>query len=235
MITPARRWRNRILAQQKLRNSELLTSSPQDRRAAECELELDVRRLRESSEQIAQRIEIKRNELLPKWLPRVERYISSGESYRNPELVYCAIWSFDVGDFERGIDYALLAIEQAQPMPDNFSSSMGAFVADTVREWAEREYSHGRSVEPYFSQVFELVTDKWHLHEELTAKWYKLAARLLLRGADGKQAPATAFNNLDTLEQAQGLLLRARDLSDKVGAKTLYEKVTARIKALTRE
>ncbi|MEM5487064.1 phage terminase small subunit [Enterobacter cloacae] len=235
MITPAQRWRRGQLALKRLRNNELLSSSPQDKRAAECDIELDRRMLSEQCESLAQRAEMKRDILLPKWLPRVERYLAAGEVYPFLPLVMCTVWLFDVGELDQGIDYALLAIEQKQPMPENFSSSMGAFVADTVRDWTEQEYAAGRSVEPYFSRVFGLVTESWQLHEDIVARYYKLGARLALRGSDGLQARPSAISNLDVLERAQTLLQKARDTSSKVGAGTLLNNVTARIRALSRE
>ncbi|RTP98380.1 terminase [Enterobacter sp. WCHEn045836] len=235
MITPAQRWRRNQLALKKLRNNELLSSSAQDKRAAECDLELDRRMLSEQCESYSQRAEMKRDILLPKWLPQVERYLGAGDVHPFPPLVWCAIWLFDINDFDAGIDYALIAIEQQQPMPENFASSMGAFAADTVREWAEQEYAAGRSVEPYFSRVYQLVTESWQLHEEITAKYYKLAAQLALRGEDGLQAKPTAFSNLDLLERVQELLQKASSTSKKAGVGTLLDKVTARIRALSRE
>lgn len=235
MVTPAKRWQKSQQALKRLREGKQMGCSAQDRRAAEFDFELDRRSLSEAGESFAVRAEIKRDRLLPKWLPKVRAYLDAGQVYPYPPLVGCAIWLFDVGDFDAGIDYALMAIEQQQPMPDNFSSSMGAFVADTVREWAEAEYAAGRSVEPYFSRVFQLVTESWKLHEEIIAKYYKLAAQLALRGEDGLQAKPTAFSNLDVLERAQALLQKAAATSSKAGVGTLLDKVTARIRALSRE
>lgn len=235
MTTPAKRWQLSQRALKQLRDGKQMSGTAQDRRAAEFDLELDRRTLSEAGESLAKRAEIKRDKLLPKWMPQVKRYLDAGEVYPYPALVWCAIWLFDVNDFDAGIDYAIKAIEQQQPMPDNFASSMGAFVADTVREWAEAEYAAGRSVEPYFSRVFTLVVESWQLHEEITAKYYKLAAQLLLRGEDGLQAKPAALSNLDTLELAQELLQKASSTSKKAGVGTLLDKVTARIRALSRE
>lgn len=234
-MTPAKRWKQSQQALEALRKGQEMSGSAQDRRAAEFDLELDRRTMREQCESHAQRAEMKRDKLLPKWLPQVQRYLSAGEVYPFPALVWCAVWLFDVGDFDAGIDLALKCIEQQQPMPENFSSSMGAYVADTVREWAEQEYAAGRSVEPYFSRVFALVTDEWSLHEEITAKYYKLAGQLQLRGPDGLQAKPTAFSNLDVLERAQELLQLSKQASSKSGVGTLLNNVTARIRALSRD
>lgn len=234
-LTIAQRWRKKVLAQEKLRAGLALENSPGNRGVVQSDLALDVAHLRDL-ERVDQRVERKRDVLLPKWLPQVEQYIAEGEIYPYPALVYCMVWSFDVGDFERCIDYAEIAIGQGQPMPENFDNSAGAFVADNFRDWVEIEYSKGNSVEPYFSRVFTLITEKWPLHEELTARWYVLAARLALRGPEGKQCAPALLSNLDQLEKASNLLLKAEEVyPKKSGAKTLLNKVTARLRALTRD
>jgi len=39
--------------------------------------------------------------------------------------------------------------------------------------WADTEFEAGRSVEPYFSRVFDLA-ENWDLHDEIRAKFYRL-------------------------------------------------------------
>lgn len=234
-LTPAMRWRANVEAQRKLREQEALSNSPQDRRAADCDLAIDVKYLREGFELIEQRIGHKRTVLLPKWLPQVESYVAAGDNYAFPALGYCIIWLFDTGEFDRALSLADLAISQGQPMPENFASSLPAFVADTVREWADSEYEQGRSVEPYFSRVFPKVTSEWNLHEEIRAKWFVLAARLALRGEDGKQAAPSAFTRVAPLNTAAEHLNNAMALTKKSGARTLLNKIGARLRVLTRD
>lgn len=59
-------------------------------------MEQDIRRLRELP-RTADRIAMKRDELLPRWLPTVENYLAEGEVYANPIFAWCVIWLFDVG------------------------------------------------------------------------------------------------------------------------------------------
>ncbi len=41
--------------------------------------------------QMADRVELKRNKLLPKWLPTVESYLELGKAYANPVCLVCGL------------------------------------------------------------------------------------------------------------------------------------------------
>lgn len=231
-LTLAQRWKQKILAQEALRQGIALADTPESSDAMRDDLHLDVQQLRDM-ERREQREEYKLNVLLPKWLPQVEQYLAQSDIYPCPALVYCMIWSFDIGDFERCLELASVVVDEGQPMPENFSNSAGAFVADNFRDWVEAEYGKGNGVEPYFSQVFELITRVWRLNEELTARWFVLAARLALRGSDGRQAAPAQIVEPEKLTQALALLQQAEAVSPaKSGAKTLMNKVVSRLRAL---
>ncbi|HEO9045950.1 TPA: terminase [Enterobacter kobei] len=233
-LTPAQRWRKKIAAQQALREKTALDDSPANRSVAVSDLALDIQQLREI-EKVEDRIAHKVSFLLPKWLPQVEKYIADGMVYPFPALVYCMVWSFDAGDFERALDYAEISVEQGQHMPENFNTSPGAFIALSFRDWIEMEYGRGNSVEPYFSRAFSLITEVWEVNEELQAIWFVLAARLVLRGGDGKQTTPAQLSNIDQLEHAKIFLLGAEAVYPiKSGAKTLLNKIDARLRMLTR-
>ncbi|SQD04869.1 putative terminase, endonuclease subunit from bacteriophage origin [Escherichia coli] len=46
----------------------------------------------------------------------------------------------------------------------------------------------GHSIEPYFSRTFENIREKWRLHEDINAKWFKFAGLYLLRDEKGAAA-----------------------------------------------
>ncbi|HHX7278774.1 TPA: phage terminase small subunit, partial [Yersinia enterocolitica] len=164
-------------------------------------------------------------------LPTVERYLEGGIAHANPAFAWCVVWLFDVGNFDQALDWADIAIEQGQSTPENIKSTFATFVADTVMEWAETQASLGHSIEPYFSRTFANIRDKWRLHEEVNAKWYKFAGLLLLADKSGKPV-ATAIDDVETLLQADALLAQAGAFDVKVGVKTHREKIAARIRAL---
>lgn len=231
-MSPCQRHRARIKAAKALDNREALTASPVSFHLQKLELEADVERLR--SLPTADRIDMKRDELLPRWLPTVEAYLAGDKRYMNLALVYCVIWLFDTGEMERALDWADIAISEGQAMPENFKSTMPAFVADTVLEWATNEAAAGHSIEPYFSRTFNNIREKWRLHEDINAKWFKFAGLYLLRDENG--APrATAVEDVDVLEQADALLAQAEKYNKNAGVKTMRTKIAARINGLTAE
>ncbi|WP_411705641.1 phage terminase small subunit [Edaphovirga cremea] len=232
-LTPCQRYRARILAQQALDKKEALTSSPTSLHLQIGALTRDVERLR-SQEVIADRIEMKRDELLPKWLPTVEAYLESGAVHEHPVFAYCVVWLFDVGEMDKALDWADIAIEQGQKTPENFSSSFAAFVADTVLAWAQQQADNGHSVEPYFSRTFESVTEKWRIHEEIKAKWFKFAGLQLL-SVDGAKPAASALSDVATLQQADNLLAKAASFNPAIGVKSIRDKISSRIRALQKE
>jgi len=230
-LSPAQRHSQRVAMQQQLARLESVNTADSLHMQVR-EIEADVLRLR-SLELTADRVEMKRTELLPKWMPTVTSYLELGKVYANPVLAYCVIWLFDVGDYDQALDLADVAIEQQQETPGNFRTRFPAFVADQMLEWAEQASQAGEDLEPYFSRTFENVTQRWRLHEEITAKWFKFAGLLMLRDESG-QARATAIDNVETLLSADRLLAAAEAKYHKVGVATMRKTIKARIRSLER-
>ena len=130
------------------------------------------------------RQQLKRDELVPKYLDYVQRYRDSGLSFPNPVVMQVLVWLFDTEQFEAGLDLADFAMEQGQPMPERFKRNVQTFVADAVIEWAEAEQKAGRSPEPYVSDLLPRVDDEWQLTEQIPAKYHKL---LGIRALDAKE------------------------------------------------
>lgn len=194
-------------------------------------LERDIKQLRTISPR-AERTAQKRDVLLPRWKPFAQQHIDRKVASQNPIFVECIIWLFDTGQMQQALEWADIAIEQGQKMPARFKSGMPTFVADTMLEWAEAEAQQGRSVEPYFSRVFERVRSQWRLHEEISAKWFKFAAQLLLRDDNGTPR-ATAVDDVTTLQRADALLEQAEGFYRKIQVTTLRRQISARIRKLT--
>ncbi|EIY4984770.1 phage terminase small subunit [Klebsiella quasipneumoniae] len=196
-------------------------------------LDRDLQRLRDLP-QIKQRVDLKRDELLPKWAPYVERYLSAGEVYPYAVFGWCVIWLFDVGELERALDWANIAIAQDQPTPERLRSRFPAFVADQILAWAELQAESGHAIEPYFSRVFKHVREDWRLHEKHTAKFYKFAGELLLRDQTGTPAPSV-ITDRERLAKSLELLLVADRLWPKIGVKSRINRVEARLRQLEKE
>ncbi|RMQ48774.1 Phage small terminase subunit [Pseudomonas cichorii] len=118
--------------------------------------------------------ELKRSELLPKYLPYVQRYRESGLKLPNRVLVTVMIWLFDTVQFDAGHELAQFAMDQGQEMPERFKRDIPTFVADAVIEWAYAQYSAGRSPEPYLSDLLPRVDGEWALPEQIPSKYHKL-------------------------------------------------------------
>ncbi|AMO56564.1 phage terminase small subunit [Endozoicomonas montiporae] len=132
---------------------------------------------------------IKRDELIPRYLPYVTEYREQGEVFKNPVLVQLVIWFFDTGQIHQAIDWALLAIEQKQPMPERFNRSLQTFVADCVLDWSKMQKARGDGIEPYFSQVFQrLMDDHWPVPAAVQAKYHKQAGDLTMEAGQLQQA-----------------------------------------------
>ncbi|WGL58296.1 phage terminase small subunit [Kluyvera intermedia] len=232
-MTPCQRHRARVKTVQALDKREALTASPVSFHLQMLELKKDVERLR-SLPRTEDRVEMKRDVLLPRWMPTVEAYLAGDARFANPALVYCVIWLFDTGEMGQALEWADVAISESQATPENFKSTLPAFVADTVLEWATNEAAAGRSIEPYFSRTFENIREKWRLHEDINAKWYKFAGLYLLRDDKG-QPRATAVEDVSTLEQADALLAQAAAYNKNAGVKTMRDKIRARIASLTEQ
>lgn len=228
-LSPAQRHNARLQTEQQLTRCQPITGGHSLHLQIQA-LERDVVRLRDLP-MTSDRVEMKRRELLPRWLPTVQAYLDSGETYQHPIFSYCVVWLFDVEEFDQGLDWADIAIAQGQRTPDNIKRSFAAFVADTMLEWADITASSGQSVEPYFSRTFKNVAEHWRLHEEITAKWFKFAGLLLLRDDNG-QPRATATEDAELLQKVDALLAQAERYHRKVGVGTMRKTIAARLRTL---
>lgn len=231
MLSPMQRHRAKVQTLNEMQPSDAVSSTSTSLHLLNAALKKDVQYLR-SLPTIQERIEEKRNILLPRWQPYAQSYIDQGANYRNPILSYCIVWLFDVGEFDLAIKWAFIAIEQNQSTPDNIKSYFPAFVADQVYSWAEQQAEQGNSIEPYFSMIFNKVANEWRIHEEIKSKWYKFAGLFVLRDNDGNPR-ATAIEDLEVLERADQLLAQSEALYKHAQVKTIRASIAARIRALT--
>ncbi|WP_244175309.1 terminase endonuclease subunit [Actinobacillus porcitonsillarum] len=190
----------------------------------------DVNRIR-ALPTLELRAEEKRNVFLPHWLPFVDDYFNKGEVYQNDIVGYCIIYLFDTGNFDRALSLAEQAIKQGQSLPDGFASTLPHFVADQIYKWTDKTATAGQSVEPYFTQTLQNVAMSWQLHEMVTAKWFKLAAALLLRNELGRVHAASVSDPMRLILAIQ-LCVRAFQLHHKVGVKNMVERCVMRLNAL---
>ncbi|MGP3790284.1 phage terminase small subunit [Pseudomonas sp. B392_1p] len=159
------------------------------------------------------RQQLKRDELLPKYLDYVQRYRDSGLNYPNPVLMQVLVWLFDTVQFEAGLELALFAMGQGQKLPERFTRDVPTFVADAVIEWAEAEHKAGRSPEPYVSNLLPLVDGEWELFERIPARYHKLLGLLAMEREDWAEA-IERFDRAENLYAEIGVSTR-RAAADK--------------------
>ena len=235
-MTPFQRQRERRLAEQKaagLQTQQAGHVMHDSQHIMLLALEQDLKRLHDI-ERIADKVEMKRTVLLPRWLPHAQAYLDKGRVYQNPVLVYCVIWLFDTGQFEHALQWADIAIAQGQRMPERFRSGLPTFVAHFILEWAEHEAERGNGSEPYFSQVFDRVRHTWQINERLTARYYRFAGLQLLRNGNDKPLAST-ISDQNILIKADELLATAEALHPKIQVKTHRQRIAMRLRALLAE
>ncbi len=154
----------------------------------EAALAVDLERL-SNIKSLETRQQLKRDELLPKYMDYVERYRDSGLNHPNPILAQVVVWLFDTTQFELGLEVAQFAMAQNQEMPARFKRrDVQTFVADSVIDWAEAEHKAKHSPEPYLSDLLPFVDGEWDLFENITARYHKLIGILAIDAKDWAKA-----------------------------------------------
>ncbi|SHO57884.1 terminase endonuclease subunit [Vibrio quintilis] len=231
MVSPLQRQRDAILARNAGGAPQPASVNTDSLHLHLAEFEQDKSALK-SFAQIAEKVNYKRDVLIPKYRPLAEQYIESGECYQNPVFTDMVIWLFDTDELDTAISWCLTAIERGLPSPERFNRNWPTICADFVLEWSENQFDNGQSVEPYFSQIFERIDDAWNVPEKLAAKWYKLAGYMLIANDDGEPQPSH-IGNLEQLQRAESLLLKAHEKHNKIGVKTQIDRIRMRMNALT--
>ncbi|MCP4878122.1 MAG: terminase, partial [Gammaproteobacteria bacterium] len=157
--------------------------------------------------------------------------LAGDEQFDNPLFTQMVIWLFDIEDLETAIKWCDIAIERGLDTPERFKRDFATFCADEVLAWSERMADKCQSVEPYFSLVFEKVTQVWRINEKPTAKWLKFAGLHLLRNEQGKPH-AASVGDIDTLQTARTHLQNAHEQYSAIGVSTMIDNIDQRIRAL---
>ena len=160
-----------------------------------------------------------RASLIKRYMGHIESYLSGGEVFANPVLVYVIIWLFDLKRMGEALKLAFIAIEQEQKLV-GFKRNLSTWVADTVCDWAESEHKAGRTVEPYFTQVFEMM-GKWPVPNVVVMKYNKMAGVIAFDKEDFETA-------IKYFEAAQAL----QDGKIKAQVGTKLDKAKKKLKAL---
>lgn len=233
MVSPLKRQRDALLKAKQTNHAVAhdATASLDSLHLRLIEFEQDKKALK-SFDQRAQKVNHKREVLIPKYKPVAEAYLEAGESYQNPIFTDLIVWLVDINDFDTALEWVEKAIERELPTPENFKCSWPTFIAREVLEWATNQQSFGNSVDPYFSTVFEKLWKKeWVIPEKLYAEWLKFAGYGLLLNSKGEPQPSQV-GTIEQLEKAKMLLLKAHEVHSKCGVKTKIGQIDMRIRAI---
>jgi hypothetical protein len=118
-------------------------------------------------------------ELLPNYTEFTDDYVNQGHDYPNSVAVNVMIWSFDVGDIDRGVTLGLhLAKTGNQQMPTGFKSTLETFICDQTYEWATKQLAENHSPAPFLTSVVDAMqADSWPLNEIVQSKMFAIMAR----------------------------------------------------------
>lgn len=124
----------------------------------------------------------KRERLVPEFVEYVNRLMEKG--WEHALLPWYMLWCLDAGVMEKALEIAKYCMGRDIKLDDEyFKRDIPTVVADLMHKWAEQAFKDGHSPEPYFSEVYDLVTtssgtDPWAQHDQVTAKFYKLKGQM---------------------------------------------------------
>ncbi len=119
-----------------------------------------------------------------------------------------------------------------QPSP--FRRPLCVFAADTIYQWAERQFEARQPIDPYFAIVLSHMRSDWRLPEALCARYCKLAGQYVLSQAADNGLPSH-IHDRQTLETALKLFEMAHQEYPKIGVKTLITRIQMRLNALNNQ
>ena len=230
MASPLAKARQQIIEKEERQQGENVIANPNSLHLLLAELETDLKVLKNFN-RTDEKVEHKRDVLVPKYRTAVEDYLAGDEQFDNPLFAQMVIWLFDIEDLDTAIEWCGIAIERGLDTPERFKRDFATFCADEVLAWSERMTEQCHSIEPYFSQVFEKVRNEWSINEKPTAKWLKFAGLNLIRNDKGKPH-AASVGNVETLQKAKVFLEEAHEQYAAIGVGTMIDNIDQRIRAL---
>lgn len=218
--------------QQLEQSAQISTQTDPDTEVLNIAVRNEVNKIRAMQTNSA-RLEYKKSQFLPKFLPLAEQ--RQGKRYHHDLLFgFCLIYLCDVGDFEKAIPFCLQGVDSGRTLAPEFHRTPETFLADSLLSWAEQEHRAGRSAEPYFSRVFELIlNEKINVHEIVQAKYFKQVAQALTLNKLGEPHPASV-QEIERVEQAFVLATLAEARHRKIQIKSFIARCAMRISALNK-
>ena len=219
MLSPARRHRLKVLAAQNAAKAETeFGGVRQDASVYQLqltELKNDQIVLRGIASEI-ERAKAKA-EVIPKHMPYVNGVITSDAQIESDDVVTTImLWCFDAEMFNEGLRIAEYALKHKLKMPDGFSRSTAAIVAEEIGNAARKKFKEGEVFDLAVLEKANNLTATFGMHDEIRAKLYLAIGR--------------SFMQLERFESAVTFLKMAITRNENCGGKTDLQKAEKLLK-----
>jgi len=181
----------------------------------------DYRRLKKV-QSIERKIDLKRDEIVPKYTDYVAGVLESDAGGNDTVLMTIMVWRFDIGDLAGGLDIAGYALRHGLDAPDRYERTTAAIVAEQTAETILGQVNaidpttpEGQAVANALAEhaaTAGTLTARHDMHDQVRAKLHK-AWGYALRAKGGHDAEAVHH------------LKRALELNSQVGVKKDIEKL----------
>lgn len=165
-------------------------------------------------EAIEEKIEFKRDSLVPRYIETALAMVESGDVSNEHLLFNMAMWCLDIADIENATKLVLFLLANDVETPFWFKTDAATFFAGEFVEWISPKTKKGESGEPYISLWIEAYKN---LSEEQLERLQILKHGALLVQA-GKQAHLAS-----KFDDAVALYTQADGINPRCGVKTVLK------------
>ncbi|MDU7561396.1 MAG: phage terminase small subunit [Acinetobacter baumannii] len=156
-------------------------------------------------------------EVIPKHMPYVNGVITSDAQIESDDVVTTImLWCLDVGEYTEGLRIAEYALKHNLKMPDAFSRSTAAIVAEEIGNAARIKFKAGETFDLAILEQANNLTATFDIHDEIRAKLYLAIGR--------------SFMQLERFEPAVTFLKMAITRNENCGGKTELQKAEKLLK-----
>lgn len=153
------------------------------------------------------------------YMTYLDRYKNSNANHPNIVAAWLVIWLVDLGRWNIALEYLPMLIEQQQKFPKGFNTEdWPTFFIDQLYDEGKKQLDKGRDaieksnvMDLFIYMTTNFETQGWVLNKVVGGKLFAMAAKL----------EYTVFN----FGNAYRYCIKATDLNDGAGVKTLAEKV----------
>lgn len=173
----------------------------------------DVKLLKKLTE-INEKIEFKRDSLVPRYIDTALAMVESGDVSNENLLFNMAMWCLDIADIENATKLVLFLLDKDIETPHWFQTDAATFFVGQFVEWISPKTKKGESAEPYISAWVKAYQD---LSEEQQETLQILSHGALFVQA-GKQAHIAS-----KFDEAVALYEQADKINPRCGVKTVIK------------